>query len=85
MSAESTVSTQIRTALAEHLKRKVESIGLGDDLRNDLKLDSLTMLELLFKIEEAFDLEIPNEDLPQLTTVADVVKYVEDRIPSRAS
>jgi acyl carrier protein len=80
MPAESTISARIRAALAEHLKRDVDAVGLQDDLRKDLGLDSLTMLGLLFKIEEAFDLEVPNEDLPLLTTVADVVRYVEDKL-----
>jgi len=80
MPAESSVSARIRAALAQHLKRDVDAVGLHDDLRKDLGLDSLTMIELLFKIEEAFDLEVPNEDLPLLTTVADVVKYVEDKV-----
>jgi len=34
----------------------------------------------LFRIEEAFDLQIPDEDLQRLVTVADVVKYVEGRL-----
>lgn len=80
MSAESPISARIRAALAEHLKRDVDAVGLRDDLRKDLGLDSLTMIELLFKIEEAFDLEVPNEDLPLLVTVADVVRYVEDKL-----
>jgi acyl carrier protein len=80
MAAESPISTRIRAALAQHLKRDVDAIGLQDDLRKDLGLDSLTMIELLFKIEEAFDLEVPNEDLPLLTTVADVVGYVEGKL-----
>jgi acyl carrier protein len=80
MSADSTVATQIRTALAQHLKRDVSKIRLEDNLRADLGLDSLAMIELLFKIEEAFDLEIPNDDLSKIATVSDVVAYVEERV-----
>ena len=80
MPAESSISERIRASLAQHLKRPVESIDLDDDLREDLGLDSLKMIELVFEIEEAFDFEVPNEDLPQLTTVADVVKYVEGKL-----
>lgn len=84
MTAESAVATRIRTALAEHLKRDVGKIRLEDDLRKDLGLDSLAMIELLFKIEEAFDLEIPNDDLSQITTVGNVVAYVEQRVGAAA-
>ena len=85
MAPESAVAIRIRTALAEHLKRDVSKVRLQDDLRKDLGLDSLAMIELLFKIEEAFDLEIPNDDLSQITTVGDVVVYVEQRVTTAAA
>ena len=85
MVPESAVATRIRTALAEHLKRDVSKVRLQDDLRKDLGLDSLAMIELLFRIEEVFDLEIPNDDLSQITTVGDVVIYVEQRVGTVAT
>jgi acyl carrier protein len=84
MTSESTIATQIRTALAQHLKRDVSKIRPQDRLREDLGLDSLAMIELLFKIEEHFDLEIPNEDLSRVTTVADVTAYVEEKLGAAA-
>lgn len=80
MAPESAIANRIRTALAEHLKRDVRKIHPQDDLRKDLGLDSLAMIELLFKIEEAFDLEIPNDDLSKIATVGDVIAYVEERL-----
>ena len=85
MTSESTIATQIRTALAQHLKRDVSKIHPQDRLREDLGLDSLAMIELLFKIEEHFDLEIPNEDLSRVTTVADVTAYVEEKLGAKAA
>lgn len=85
MPPESAIATRIRTALAQHLKRDVSTVNLPDDLRKDLGLDSLAMIELLFKIEETFDLEIPNDDLSKITTVGDVVAYVEARVPAGAA
>jgi len=85
MTSESTIAIQIRTALAQHLKRDVSKIRPQDRLREDLGLDSLAMIELLFKIEEHFDLEIPNEDLSRVTTVADVTAYVEEKLGTRSA
>jgi acyl carrier protein len=85
MTSESTIASQIRTALAQHLKRDVSKIHPQDRLREDLGLDSLAMIELLFKIEEHFDLEIPNEDLSRVTTVADVTAYVEEKLGATAA
>jgi len=84
MALESPVAARIRTALAEHLKRDVSKVQRQDDLKKDLGLDSLAMIELLFKIEETFDLEIPNDDLSQITTVGDVITYVERRLSGGA-
>ena len=85
MPPESVVATRIRTALAQHLKRELSQIHLHDNLREDLGVDSLTMIELLFKIEEAFDLEIPDDDLSKITTVGDVIAYVEARLDPAAA
>jgi acyl carrier protein len=85
MPPDSDIATQIRTALAQHLKRDASKIYPDDTLREDLGLDSLAMIELLFKIEEAFDLEIPNDDLSKINTVGDVVSYVETRLGLPAS
>ena len=85
MTSESTIASQIRNALAQHLKRDVSKIHPQDRLREDLGLDSLAMIELLFKIEEHFDLEIPNEDLSRVTTVADVTVYVEEKLGATAA
>jgi len=80
MPTESPISTVFRTELAAYLKQDVNRISLDHSLRDDLGLDSMETIELLFRIEEAFDLQIPDEDLQRLVTVADVVKYVEGRL-----
>lgn len=43
----------------------------------DLGIDSLGMLELMFKIEDEFQLKIPGDPPNDLRTVADVVDYVD--------
>ena len=84
MPPESAIATQIRTALAKRLKRDVSKVRLQDNLREDLGLDSLAMLEMVFEVEEAFNLEIPDEDLTKITTVGDVAAYVETRLAGDA-
>lgn len=71
------ISEKIREALAKRLHRGVSTIELHQRLREDLGLDSLAMIELLFDVEEAFDLEIPDGDFHKLGTVGSVIQYVE--------
>jgi acyl carrier protein len=74
------IADQIIAALADYLKRDKKSIQLNHTLREDLGLDSMSTIELVYQIEEVFDLEVPNEDLTKLTTVGSVVDYVENRL-----
>ena len=71
---------QIQEALATFLRREPDTIKPDHLLREDLGLDSLMTFELLYELERAFDLEIPNEDLPGLQTLADITGYVEARL-----
>lgn len=85
MATDSAISLKIRTALAEYLKRDPAMILITQHLRDDLGLDSMAVIELLYRIEEAFDLQIPDQDLVGLTTVGHVVSYVEKRLGKTAS
>jgi len=75
-----TITENIIKALADYLRRNPESIKPDHHLRDDLGLDSMAVIELLYKIEEAFDIQIPDEDLVRLSTVAAVCEYVEQRL-----
>ncbi|HSL03908.1 MAG TPA: acyl carrier protein [Nitrospiraceae bacterium] len=85
MATDPTISLKIRTALGEYLKRDHTTILVTQHLRDDLGLDSMAVIELLYRIEEAFDLQIPDQDLVGLTTVGHVVNYVEKRLRKPAS
>lgn len=80
MTAASTVAPRIHQALADYLKRDVDTIEPLQSLRDDLGLDSMATIELLFRIEEAFDIQIPDEDLQRLGTVGEVTIYIEERL-----
>ena len=80
MATDPTVSLKIRISLGEYLKRDPATILITQHLRDDLGLDSMAVIELLYRIEEAFDLQIPDQDLVGLTTVGHVVTYVEKRL-----
>ena len=71
---------KITLALADYLKRDAGSIVASDHLREDLGLDSMAVIELLYRVEEVFDLQIPDEDLVGLTTVGAVAAYVQKRV-----
>ena len=75
------VSTIIKS-LADYLKRDPSSITEQHHLRDDLGLDSMAVIELLFEIEDRFKIQIPDQDLSGLSTVASVATYVQQRLTS---
>ena len=86
MTRQSEVTEKVTTALAEYLKRDPATIRLDYHLRDDLGLDSMAVIELVYRIEETFNLQIPDEDLAGLTSVQHVVDYIEGRLePSHSS
>jgi acyl carrier protein len=85
MATDPTIALKIRTALGEYLKRDPVTILITQHLRDDLGLDSMAVIELLYRIEETFDLQIPDQDLVGMTTVGHVVNYVEKRLGNATS
>jgi acyl carrier protein len=80
MAKKTDVSDKIIHSLADYLKRDAASIDPTYHLRDDLGLDSMAVIELLYRIEEVFNLQIPDEDLVGLTTVGHVIEYVQGRV-----
>lgn len=78
--ADRAIVDKIIQALAEYLKRDAATINASHHLRDDLGLDSMAVIELLYKIEETFDLQIPDQDLVGLATVGSVASYVKGRL-----
>ena len=86
MAKTSDVSDKIIQALADCLKRDAASIQTTHHLRDDLGLDSMAVIEMLYRIEEVFNLQIPDQDLVGLTTVGQVIAYVQGRVaPPKAA
>ena len=69
---------KIKEIVAESLNVNAEEITEETSFKDDLGADSLDLFEMVMAFEEAFEEDIPSEDLEQMTNVGDVVKNVED-------
>ncbi|MFZ1744990.1 MAG: acyl carrier protein [Nitrospirales bacterium] len=76
----SQLSLQVYHTLGKYLQRDPKNLHPEDSLRDDLGLDSLQTIELVYEVESAFDLQIPDEDFGRLTTIGAVILYLEERI-----
>ncbi len=78
MAAEKTVDQKVRDIVVEQLGVKAEQVTPEAKFIEDLGADSLDVVELVMALEEEFGNEIPDEEAEKLTTVGDVIKYIED-------
>ena len=65
--------------VAEQLHVEESEIKMETNVKTDLSADSLDLFELVMALEEEYDVEIPTEDLEQLTTVQAVVNYLKEK------
>ena len=68
---------KVKEFVAESLNVEESTLSETTSFKEDLGADSLDLFEMVMAFEEAFEVEIPSEDLEQITTVGDVVKYIE--------
>ncbi len=59
----------------------LEGVAITEDtsFKDDLGVDSLDLFELVMAVEEEYGVEIPAEELEQLTTVGSVVEYLKEQ------
>lgn len=74
------VERKIKMILADHLDIHLQEITNHASLRDDLGLDSFGAVEFIFELENKFELKIPDEDLKNIKTVSDVVKYITSQV-----
>ena len=78
MGSTASVEERIVTGLAKILKKQPSEVQKEARFIEDLEIDSLDTLELIFELEEEFDIEIPQGELP-FVTVQDVINYVQEK------
>ncbi len=67
---------RIKEIIEEQLGVDKSEITMESSFVDDLGADSLDIVELMMALEEEFDIEIPDEEAEKISTVADVVEYI---------
>lgn len=68
---------QIKAIVVENLGVSEDQVTETASFQEDLGADSLDLFELVMAFEEEFGVSIPSENLEQLQTVGDAIKYIE--------
>ncbi len=68
---------KVSEIIARQLDVPVESITMESKLIEDLKADSLDVVELIMDLENEFGIEIPDDKLPEIRTIGDIVSFIQ--------
>ena len=74
------VFEKVRRIICDQLDVEEDNVTMNSVLTDDLSADSLDLVELVMAFEDEFYLEIPDEDVENVKTVGDIVKYIEKMI-----
>ena len=72
------VFEKLQEIIAEQLEIDAEEIEYASNIIDDLGADSLDIVDLVMSVEDEFGIEVPDEALENMSTVEDIVKYIED-------
>ena len=70
---------KIKEMVAEQLNVDAAEINEATSFKDDLGADSLDLFELVMALEEEYEIEIPSEELENLTTVGSVADYLKSK------
>lgn len=75
---------KVKKIVVEQLDVKPDDVKPGATFTDDLGADSLDTVELVMALEEAFDIEIPDEAAEQITTVEKAVEHIAEKLEAPA-
>ena len=74
------IEKKVKEIICSQLEVSGDKVQPSASFTDDLKADSLAVVELVLALEEAFGIEIPDEDTEQIKTVGDAISYIKTHI-----
>jgi len=71
------IAAKVKEIVSYKLDVDVADIQEEQDFIDDLKADSLAVIEVVLALEEQFEIEIPDEDTEKIKTVRDAIEYIK--------
>ena len=68
---------KVKEIIMDNINCSEDKITLEANLKDDLGIDSLDSMELMMAVEDAYGITVPEEELPNLTSVKAIVEYVD--------
>ncbi len=74
------LSDRVQSIVADQLGVELVEVTNDASILDDLGADSLDIIELVMTLEEAFDIEVPDEAVEEMRTIGDVQRFVESHV-----
>lgn len=71
---------KVKEIIMDTINWSEDKITLEANLKDDLGIDSLDSMELMMAVEDAYGITVPEEELPNLTSVKAIVEYVDKNV-----
>ncbi len=68
---------KIKELIVDQLDAEEDKVTMEANIQDDLGADSLDIVDLIMAVEDEFDVKIADEDVENIKTVGDIVKYIE--------
>ena len=82
--SEEAIAQRVIRVIATNKKMAPEELSLATRFDN-LKMDSLDALNMIFALEEEFDIHIPNEEAAKMKSVREAIRGVEEALNAKSS
>lgn len=73
------IYNKVATIIADQFNTSIEDLTLSTRFKEDLKADSIAVVELIMAFEDAFGETIDDELAQSMATIGDIVKLIEER------
>ena len=74
------VLEKVKAILSEQFEVEEDSITAETRISEDLGADSLDVVDLLMSLEDEFEVEVPDDEIENIKTVGELVKYIESNM-----
>lgn len=72
------VFEKVKEIISEQFGVKENEVTMDSSIVDDFGADSLDLVDLAMTIEDAFNIEVPDEELENIRTVGDIVKLISE-------
>lgn len=72
------VMDKVKRILSEQFDVDMSELTENTNIEEDLGADSVEVIDLLMSLEDEFDVEIPDEAIDEIRTIADLTAYIEE-------